>query len=207
MSGIILMGIGGTGSRVSLLQYMRRAMERGTRTMTFLVTKPWSQIRRNDIFMDECVHLGALDIVRTRLTFIEQTQKDISYFMKRRWFSRMYLADHAEMEKVTLAHFSADKAASSYQLTGARAFVKPEIFRGEVCHKKEDSAPFGKDTAKNPDNELSKRSLFLAVVLWRDRRHRRRWVHVSGVYLENRIALKDYLRMPGLECCHMRWCL
>ena len=122
--------------------------------------------------------------------------------MKRRWFSRMYLADHAEMEKVTLPHFSADKAVSSYQLTGARTFKKPEIPRGEVCHKKEDGVPFGRDTAKNPGNELSKLSLFLAVGLWRDRRHRRRWVPVSGVYLENGIALKDYLRTLGLGCCH-----
>lgn len=204
MSGTIIMGIGGTGSRVSLLQCFRRAMERRTRTTRILVTRPQRRIGRNDIFMDERAHLEALDIVRTRLTLVDQTQKNLFDFMKRSWFSRMLLADRAEMGKVTLPQFSVNKAASSYQLTGTRAFEKLEIFTREVCHKKEDSVPYGRDTAKNPGNELSKLSLFLAVVLWRDRRHRRRCRPVSGVYLENRIALRDYLRTLRLRCYHMR---
>lgn len=175
MSGTIVMCVGGTGSGSSLLEFLRRSMERRVKTTTFLVIKLRRRIRLDDTFMDEHVHLGALDIVRTReLTFIEQIRKNLSYFMKRRWFSRTFLADRTVMEKVILPCFLADKAASSYHLTGARTFEKAEISTGEVCHKKEDSVPFGRDTAKNPGNELSKLFLFLAVGLWRDRRHRRR---------------------------------
>lgn len=204
MSGIIIVGIGGTGSRVSLLQCLRRAMERRTRTTRILVIRPQRRIRLDGIFMDELAHLEALDIVCTRLTLVDQTQKNLFDFMKRRCFSRMFLADRAEMGKVALPQLSAGKTASSYHLTGIRAFEKPEISTGEVCHKKEDSVPYGRDTAKNPGNELSKLSLFLAVVLWRDRRHRRRCRPVSRVYLENRIALRGYLRTLRLRCYHMR---
>lgn len=172
MSITIITCIGGTCSG-RMLAVFRRLIE-----VRSLAIKPCWLTILNDTSMSEPVHLRVLDIVRKReLSSIGQIRKNISEAMKRERFLRRFLLGHAKMDKMTLPHLSADKVALPYFSTDAHAFrgvVKPEISVEAVCHKKEDSVPFWKDTAENPNSELSKPSLFLAVDLWRGKRHRRR---------------------------------
>lgn len=107
--------------------------------------------------------------VSSEFPSIQQIYNKIFDSMKRERFAKRFIPDHTEMGRVTLPRLAADICAFS-------GSVKPEISKGSMRHKTADSATFGKVMAENPSNskELSKLSLFLALDLWRDKRHRRR---------------------------------